>query len=588
MRCVAYTVGMYVTRIPNRSSPPAILLRESYREGGKVKTKTLSNLTHWPEAQIEALRRVLAGETLVSPGDAFEIERSLPHGHVAAVLGTLRRLGLDVLLDRQSSRKRSLAIAMIAARVIDPTSKLATARGIGPETASSTLGETLSVGSANEDDLYRAMDWLLRRQARVERTLAKRHLSEGSLVLYDLSSTYFEGRCCPLAKLGHNRDGKKGKLQIVFGLLTNLEGCPCSVEVFPGNTGDPKTLAPQIKKLRERFELKRLILVGDRGMITQARLRNDIKGVEGLEWISCLRAPAIAKLLKAGAIQTTWFDERDLAEISHPDYPGERLIVCRNPLLAEERARKREALLNATERLLEKITNATRRKKKPLSGKAEIGLRVGKEIGRYKVGKHFKIRINSRSFTYARREERIAEEAALDGYYVVRTSVTANVLTSEETVDCYKRLSKVERAFRCLKTVDLKVRPIFHRLEDRVRAHVFLCMLAYYVEWHLRQSLSPILFEDDDKEGAQKRRTSVVAPAQRSESASAKASEKRTVDDFPVHSFQTLLSDLATLTKNYIRAKIDGSPMFVQYTKQTRLQERAFHLLHVTPERISV
>lgn len=577
---------MYIATVPNRSSAPAILLRESYREGKSVKTKTIANISQWPTEKIEGLRRVLRGEASVSALDAFEIDRSLPHGHVAAVLGTLRRLGLDSLIDRQNSCERSLSMAMIAARVIDPRSKLATARGLGEETAFSTLGETLGVVSAKEDELYQAMDWLLKRQERIENTLAKRHLSHGSLVLYDLSSTYFEGRCCPLAKLGHCRDDKKGKLQIVFGLLTNLDGCPCAVEVFPGNTGDPKTLAPQIQKVRQRFGFERVILVGDRGMITEARLREDIKSVEGLEWITALRAPAIAGLMKAGAIQTTWFDEKDLAEITHPDYPGERLVVCRNPLLAEERTRKREELLKATERALQKIKKATERKRKPLRGKAEIGVRIGKEIGRHKVGKHFQLKISYNSFSYTRRTERIAQETALDGFYIIRTSVDASILTSQETVACYKRLSNVERAFRSLKTVDLKVRPIFHRLEDRVRAHVLICMLAYYVEWHMRQMLAPILFDDDDKNAAERERRSVVAPAQRSESAHAKLATKRTADDFPVHSFQTLLSDLATLTKNYMRAKIEGSPRFVQYTKPTRLQARAFQLLSVSPERM--
>jgi len=578
---------MYVATVPNRSSPPAILLRESYREGKKVKTRTLANITDWPSVQVESLRRVLRGDTVVSPDDAFEIKRSLPHGHVAAVLGTLGRVGLDGLIESQPSRERALSIAMIVGRVINPGSKLATARGLGEETASTSLGETLDLVTADEEELYGAMDWLLKRQERIEDALAKRHLSQGSLVLYDVSSTYFEGRCCPLAKLGHNRDGKKGKLQIVFGLLTTLEGCPCAVEVFPGNTGDPKTLAPQIQKIRKRFGLERVILVGDRGMITEARLRKDIKGVEGLEWISALRAPAIAKLLKAGAIQMSWFDEMDLAEISHPDYPGERLVVCRNPLLAEERARKRQELLTATEVALEKIKKATERKKNPLRGKGEIGLRVGKQIGRYKVGKHFLLKITDDSFSYERRAERIAEEATLDGFYVVRTSVNAAVLGSEETVACYKRLSNVERLFRCMKTVDLKVRPIFHRLEDRVRAHVFICMLAYYVEWEMRHLVCPILFEDDDKEAAERARSSIVARAERSDSAKAKIEEKRSADDFPVHSFQTLLSDLSTLAKIYMCAKIEGSPTFVQYTTPTRLQERAFQLLGVEPTKIT-
>ena len=575
---------MYVATIPNRSSPPAILLRESYREGRKVKTRTLANLSRWPEEKIEALRRLLRGETLVSPHDAFEIVRTLPHGHVAAVLGTLRRLGLEELLDRRPSRKRSLATAIVVARLISPASKLATARGLAPETAVTSLGEVLEVASASEDELYAAMDWSLERKDRVEEALAARHLTRGSLVLYDVTSTYFEGRTCPLAKPGHNRDGKKGKLQIVVGVLANLEGCPVAVEVFPGNTGDSKTLAPQIEKLRGRFGIERLVLVGDRGMITEARLREDFKGIEGLEWITCLRAPAIAKLLRSGAVQMSIFDEQDLAEISHPDYPGERLIVCRNPILREERARKRAALLEATERELEKIRRATQRKRNPLRGEANIGRRVGQVIGKYKVGKHFRVKITKDSLSYERREDRIAEEAALDGIYVVRTSVSSEFLTSEETVQCYKRLSRLERAFRSLKTVDLRVRPIHHRLADRVRAHVFLCVLAYYVEWHMRKLLSPILFDDEEPESAE--RESVVAPAERSESAHKKASEKRNAEGLPVHSFQTLLEDLATLARNEVRVRIPGSPTFIRYTTPTPLQSRAFLLLQVSPERV--
>jgi len=577
---------MYVTTIPNRSSPPAILLRESYREGEKVKTRTLANLSHWPVEQIESLRRVLRGDTVVSPEDAFEIQRSLPHGHVAAVLGTLRKLGLERLIDRQASAERSIAVAMVAARIIDPRSKFATARGLSEETAVCSLREELGIESVSEDDLYRAMDWLLRRQERIENALAKRHLSDGTLVLYDVTSTYFEGRKCPLAHLGHSRDGKKGKLQIVFGLLSNLEGCPCAVEVFPGNTGDPTTLAAQIRKTRERFALERVVLVGDRGMITEARLRDDIKPADGLDWITALRAPAVAKLLKAGAIQMSLFDERDLAEISHPDYPGERLIVCRNPLLAEERARKREELLQATERELAKIQAATLRKRRPLRGKDEIGLRVGKNIGRYKVQKHFRPEITDDSLRYERKVEKIEAEALLDGIYVIRTSVSEQLLASEGTVAAYKRLSMVERAFRSLKTVDLKVRPIFHHVPDRVRSHVFICMLAYYVEWHMRQTLAPILFDDEDKEAAESQRRSVVAPAERSPTAQAKAREKRTADDFPVQSFQSLLADLATLTKNRVKAKIATAPAFVQYATPTPLQKRALELLDVSPAKL--
>jgi transposase len=574
---------MYIATVPNRSSPPAILLRESHREGKRVKTKTLSNISHWPKEKIEGLRRVLHGETVVSPEDAFEIKRSLPHGHVVAVLGTLRRLGLEQLMDRKASRERSLTVSMVVSRIIEPRSKLATARGIAEETAFSSLGEELDAASVDENELYLAMDWILQSQERIENALAKRHLKSGSLVLYDVTSTYFEGKTCPLAKLGLSRDGKKDKLQIVIGLLTNIDGCPCAVEVFPGNTGDPSTVAAQIRKTKERFLLDRVILVGDRGMITEARLQKDFQGVDGLDWITAMRSPAIAKLFEAGAIQTSLFDERDLAEITHPDYPGERLIVCRNPILAEERARKREDLLAATERTLAKIKKATRRQNRPLRGKDQIALRVGRDIGRYKVQKHFRIKITETSLYYRRKTEKINAEAALDGFYVIRTSVPKALLDSEGTVASYKRLSTVERAFRSLKTVDLKIRPIFHHTEDRVRSHVFICMLAYYVEWHMRQMLAPILFDDDDKETAEKIRDSIVAPAQRSPRSGEKAASKRTDDDFPVHSFQTLIKDLATLTKNQVQAKIDGAPTFIQYSTPTRLQQRAFDLLKISP-----
>ncbi len=577
---------MYIATVPNRSSPPAILLRESYREGKKVKSRTLANLSHWPERKVENLRRVLREETLVAPEDAFEIQRSLPHGHVAAVLGSLRQLRLERVIERRATRERSLAVAMVVARLIEPGSKLATARGVGEESAVSSLGEELEIVSASEDEFYRAMDWLLKRQERIENALAKRHLRSGTLVLYDVTSTYFEGRKCPLARFGHNRDGKKGKLQIVLGLLCSIDGCPCAVEVFEGNTGDPKTLSAQIKKTRDRFGLERVILVGDRGMITEARLRQDIRGVEGLEWISALRSPAIAKLVEGGAIQMEFFDEKDLAEITHPDYPGERLVVCRNPTLAQQRARKRKELLAATERVLAKIKAATQRRRRPLRGKDNIALRVGRDVGRYKVQKHFQIDITEESLHYERKREKIKAEAALDGIYVIRTSVPSDLLGSEETVGAYKRLSGVERAFRSLKTVDLKLRPIFHRAADRVRAHVFVCMLAYYVEWHMRQRLAPILFDDDDKETAEKMRKSVVAAAQRSPRAQQKAATKRTEDDFPVHSFQSLLRDLATLTKNHVQAKIKNAPLFVQYSKPTRLQQQAFGLLKVSSPRL--
>jgi transposase len=574
---------MFIHVIPNRGSPPTVLLRHNYREGGKVKNRTLANLTGLPSTQVEALRRALKGENLVGAGDAFRNLRSRPHGHVAAVLGSLRRLGVEPLLASRRSRERDLVVAMIVDRILEPGSKLAMAQGLRGETLFHTLGETLGLETADEDELYGAMDWLLPRQEAIEARLASRHMCEGTLVLYDVTSTYFEGRHCPLARLGHSRDGKKKKLQIVIGLLCNSEGCPVAVEVFDGNTGDPKTLPAQIEKIRGRFGLTRVVLVGDRGMITDARIREDLKPVEGLDWISCLRAPAIKKLVEGGSLQLSLFDERDLGEIEDPLYPGERLIVCRNPLLAEERARKRRELLQATEQKLEKIVQATIRSRRRLQGQAAIGERVGRVLARSKVGKHFRCFITEDSFRYERREENIAREAALDGIYVIRTSVPREDIDADNAVRCYKRLSVVERAFRSMKTMDLKIRPIYHHLSDRVRAHVLLCMLAYYVEWHMRRALAEVLFADDDPEDAEARRTSIVAPAQRSRKALRKASTKRTQDGLPVHSFQTLLKDLATIVKNRVVAKdvVDPEP-FDMVTKPTPFQQRALDLLGVS------
>jgi hypothetical protein len=569
---------MYVETVPNRNSPPAILLREGWREGGRVRKRTLANLSHWPESQIELLRRLLKGEPLVSPGEALQLTRSLPHGHVAAVLGTLDRLGLEKLFDQKRHRQRDRVVAMIVARVIEPQSKLATARGFHPDTASSSLGEVLALSAADEDDLYAAMDWLLPRQQRIERALAKRHLSQGSLVLYDLTSTYFEGRKCPLASYGHSRDERSGNLQIVFGLLTNAAGCPVAVEVFEGNTGDPATVAAQVSKLRDRFGLDRLVLVGDRGMLTAARVRQDLQPVTGIDWITALKSVEVQKLVSDQALQLSLFDEQDLAEITHPDYPGERLIACYNPLLADERQRKRQELLAATEIKLDKIVAATERTRQPLRGEKQIALKVGKVLGHSKVGKHFQLRIEEDRFTWERDQANIDREAALDGIYVIRTSLPPETSSSEEAVRCYKSLATVERAFRSLKSVDLKVRPIHHRSPERVRAHVLLCMLAYYVEFHLRQALAPILFDDDDRQAAHARRESIVAPAQRSAKAQHKARRKRTDDGLPVHSFQTLLADLATITKNQMQM---GGQSLEMITTPTELQQRAFDLLQV-------
>jgi transposase len=575
---------MYIATVPNRNSPPAILLRESFRLHGKVRNRTLANLSHWPAPQLDALRAVLQGATAFGPPlpHAFHILRSRPHGHAAAVLGTLHRLQLDQLIDKHSSRQRDLVLAMIVARVLEPASKLATSRTLHPDTLTSTLGELLHLDSVSEDELYQAMDWLLPRQERIESALAKRHLAEGALVLYDLTSTYFEGRHCPLGKLGHSRDGQKGKLQVVFGLMTNAAGCPVAVEVYAGNTSDPKTVSDQVTKLRQRFGLQRVIFVGDRGMITCARLRENLKPAAGMEWITALRAPAIKKLASAGVLQLSLFDHRDLAEITHPDFPGERLIACYNPLLAEERARKRPELLAATEKELEKIVAATRRQKRPLRGQHKIGLRVGKVLNHYKVGKHFQVVIQDDSFSYQRKQANIEKEQSLDGIYVIRTNVPSAVFSSEQAVRSYKSLSGVERAFRSLKTMDLHVRPIHHRQPDRVRAHIFLCMLAYYLEWHMRQDLAPLLFDDEDPAAAAQQRTSVVAPAQRSPAAQNKANSKRTQEDLPVHSFQTLLRDLATIVANRVQPNDATIPAFDMITTPTELQQRALELLRVS------
>lgn len=569
---------MFIDVVPNRGSPPAVLLREGYREGGKVKKRTLANLSKLPPEAIEALRRVLAGETLVSAEEHLTIERSLSHGAVAAVVGTLRKLGLEQLLHSRRSAERDRAVALVAARVLRPTSRLALARMLDPQTATSTLGAALGVEGVTSDQLYAAMDWLGRAQPRIEKKLAERHLKEGTLLLYDVTSTYFEGRRCPLAALGHNRDGKKGKLQIVVGMLCAPNGCPVAVEVFPGNTGDPATLASQIFKVRERWGLRRVVWVADRGLLTDARINEEVRPVEGLEWITALRSPAIGALVDSGDLQLSLFDERDLFELQSTDYPGERLVACRNPLLAEERARKRESLLRATERELEKIAAATRREKRRLVGRDKIGLRVGKVLGKYKVAKHFVLDITDTGFTYHRDQARIDQEARLDGVYVIRTSVPAAEIETEAVVRSYKELSQVEWAFRDLKTVHLEVRPVRHRLEDRVRAHAFICMLAYYVVWHMRRALAPLLFQDDDPAGAEGDRRSIVAPARRSIRARRKAQRKRTDDGLPVHSFETLLDDLATLTDNRMRF---GTATFRQVAQPTVLQKRAFELLDV-------
>jgi hypothetical protein len=570
---------MYITRVPNRDSPPAVLLRESYREGGKVKNRTLANLSSWPEAKVEALSRALKGLPPAGLEGMVEVSRSLPHGHVAAVLGTIRSLELEELIGPAPSRQRDLVTAMVVAAVIGGSSKLATARGLRAETAASSLGAVLGVEACDEDDLYAAMDWLLPRQEKIEDALAARHLAGGTLVLFDVSSAAFEGRTCPLGAIGHARDGVRGRLQIVYGVLTTAEGIPAAVEVFKGNTGDPATLASQVTKLKERFGLAHVAIVGDRGMLTKARIKDDLKPAK-LDWITALRGPAIRALMAQGAIQPTLFDEQDMAEITSPDYPGERLIACYNPFLEADRARKRAELLAATEAELEKIAAATRRARRPLRGKDAIGLAVGKVINKKKVAKHFITDITDDGLTWRRDEQKIAEEAALDGIYVIRTSLPPDALGTGATVESYKALENVERVFRGLNT-DLLIRPIRHRLEDRVKAHVLIRLLAYYVTWHMQQRLAPMLFKDDDPAAGKAARPSPVAPAQRSPSALAKAATKATPGGGPVHSLATLLDDLATISANRIEPA-GGLPPFTVITTPTPIQRQAFDILGVS------
>ncbi len=551
---------MYIEVVPNRNSRPCILLRESYREGGRVRKRTLANLSKLPQATLEAMRGLLRGATVLEDlADSLEVTQSRPFGHVAAVLGTLRRIGLETDLAPAPCPERDLVVAMIVARIIEPASKLATARGLDEGGALSALQEELSLPPVSEAQLYAALDWLFLQQPDIEQRLARQHLQEGSLVLYDVTSTYFEGDCCPLGQRGYSRDGKGDKLQIVFGLLCNRVGCPIAVEIFAGNTADPQTLRSQIEKVRQRFSLQRVIFVGDRGMLTSARIAEDLRSV-GLDWISALRTTEIREIVATPGFQFSLFDERDFVEIQSPEFPGERLVVCRNPLLAREREQTREELLRATEQKLAKIEAATQRERSPLRGKDRIALRLGKILNRYKVGKHFLYEITETSFCYRRNPESITAEAARDGLYVIRTSVPESELTAEETIRAYKDLSTVERAFRSTKTVDLHVRPIYHRLPERVRAHVFLCMLAYYVEWHMRERLAPLLFDDDDPEAGEVLRSSVVRPAQRSPKALDKANTRRTPEGFAVQSFQTLLQNLGTIVKNRFNPNCRARP----------------------------
>jgi transposase len=569
---------MYVEIVPNRDSPPAILLREGWREGKKTRKRTLANLSDWPKDKIASLRRLLRDEPLVSPQDLFYTQQTLPHGHVQAFLTTLRKLGLDTMLSSKRCRERDLVVAMITERLIDPCSKLATTR----QWHSTTLAEELGVSEATEDDLYEAMDWLLERKPRIEKALAKRHLADGGLALYDVSSSYYEGRTCSLAQYGHDRDGQKGLPIIVYGVITDVEGRPMAVDVYPGNTSDPKTVVDQVEKLQQSFGLSRVVMVGDRGMLTQPQI-DKIKKHSGWGWITALTSVAIRQLAEKGSLQLSLLDEKNLLEVTSADYPGERLIVCYNPLLAEERGRKRRELLEASEKGFTKIAKeVARRKKKPLK-EAEMAMKVGKVLGRYRMSKHFVCSIKEGSFQWSRREEGIKEEAQLDGIYVLRTSASAEHLSAEDTVRSYKRLAEVERAFRCLKGIDLLVRPIRHRDEHRVKAHIFLCLLAYYVEWHMRKAWAPLLFEDEELQEDRKRRDAIL-PAKPSESAQQKKRTRKTAEGFPVHSFATLIAELASRARVTYAVRSDhASPTFQQVPEPTPLQARAYELLRLLP-----
>jgi transposase len=532
----------------------------------------LANLGDWAPERVESLRVVLR-DGVVATGAEPILEPSLPHGHVAAVVGTIRRLGLDKLMHGRRHRMREVCLALVAGRILEPGSKLALSQGLQPGAEHSTLGQELGLGEIDENEFYEAMDWLLDRQPRIEATLAKQHFGDGCTVLYDLSSSYFEGRCCPLAHHGYSRDKRQDRPQINYGLLCNFEGVPVAIEVVEGRVGDPKTIPAQVAKLKERFGLKKVVVVDDRGMITEARIREDVQEA-GYEWVTALRHATIQSLLEARVLEPSLFDERGLAEITHPDYPGERLIACFNPFTKEERGRKREVLLQLTEAALQKVKDACSRDRNPIRGKGEIGLKAGAALSRFKMGKYFRVRVQEDCMGFVRKTEVLDREAAIDGIYVIRTSVAKDVLSDEEAVLTYKQLAKVERAFRTLKSVNLQVRPIYHHLEHRVKAHLFLCMLAYYVEFHMRQAWKGLLYHDE--EGSQ--RKTPVAPVEASSSAKAKKGTGRSKDGLPLQTFRDLLKSLAALSRAQVRLGDDG-PAFLRTARQTTLQARAFELL---------
>lgn len=575
-------IAMYIEKVPNRNSPPAVLLRESYREGDQVKKRTLANLSKLPDDIIDNLKLALKGATLsMNEGipNHFEVIRSLPHGHVMAILETIKKLGLDKIISEKSSRIRNLVVAMIVARIINPKSKLATARGFNSETCSQSLGQLLDLEKADEDELYNALDWLLEKQEKIEKHLALKHLESGTLVLYDVTSTYLEGNGCELGKYGYNRDKKKGKTQIVFGLLCSAKGCPIAVEVFAGNTSDGATLSGQIEKVRKGWGIENVVWVSDRGILTNSKINELVKPIEGLDYITGLTKPQIRKLAEVEVIQLGLFDQVNLVEFESEDYPDERLIACRNPFIAQKNQLQREALLEAVEKELDLIVQATQREKRALKGQDKIALRVGKILNQFKVNKYYNLEITEEGFSYQRKLELIAQETALDGVYVLRTSLESTLMDAATTVKAYKSLSQVEEAFRCYKSIDLKVRPIYHYKGDRVKAHIFLCMLAYYVEWHLKQCLAPLLFEDEEIDDGSLN----VIKANRSESAQSKERKKRNQENLPVHSFRTLLEDLGTICLNTVECTIrEGSYRFSKITRPTQLQQKALDLLGVS------
>jgi transposase len=567
-----YALDMHIQIVPNRGSPPAVLLRESYREDGKVKKRTLANLSSLPADQIEAIRAVLRGDKLAPVAEAFTIVEAQPHGHVQAVMAAMKQLDMAELIASQPDARRDRVLAMLAARILSPHTKLATTRWW----QQSTLAQEFGVTKADEDDLYEAMDWLLARQDRIQKKLAARHLKAGGLVLYDLSSSYFEGKQCPLAKRGYSRDRKSGTLQVNYGVLTDARGCPVAVSVHDGNTADPVTLIPEIERVKNAFAIDDLVIVGDRGMISQKTIEA-ITLMTGVDWITALKTGAIRGLAADGALQLDLFDERNLFELAHRDYPGERLVACRNPQLARLRAHKREDMLRATEAGLAPIKASVTAGR--LTGADRIGVAVGKVVNRYKMAKHIALDIADAAFTFTRKHEQIEREAALDGIYVVRTSLDTERMDAAECVRSYKALSQVERVFKTMKSIDLKVRPIHHRLADRVRAHIFLCVLAYYVEWHMREAWREMMFADEDQ--AAKADRDPVAPATRSAGALAKISRRQLDDGSPVHSFATLLSELATLTRNRCLAKgtrSDTAPFTILATPNPT-QTRALNLI---------